>query len=83
MTSLKKEKEWLSMEALHQITETFPKDLHALSEVYRVVKDKEKVHSDVDSSLQTIHEKLKTFEEQAEHNKQNEIKKHKLVIEKR
>lgn len=83
MGNLKQDKKWLSMEMYHQINETFPKDLNALSEAYRVVQNKEKIRSDVESSLQTMFNKLQVFADEVEFNKQKEVEKRKLIIEKR
>lgn len=83
MAKLKQEKDWLSVEAFHQITETFPKDVHALSEAYHLVRDKEKVKGDVEEALHTMKQKLRVLMDEVEMRKQQAVKKQKLVIEKR
>lgn len=83
MEQLEKETAWLSVESLHQLNETFPKDLKALSTVYRTVQDKEEVRMDVEEALFAIQQKLEDFVDEAERNKKLQIKKTKQVIQKR
>lgn len=83
ITYLEKEEKWLSDASLHQIRETFPKDIEALHEVYRTVTKRENVRSDVEQSLQAICEKLAQFAAEVETNKYKEIQKRKMIIKER
>jgi len=81
LSSIKQDKEWLSMEQEHQLNETFSKDLMKLADIYESIRDKETVKHEVIEAIQLIEQKINKIKVEIEEKKKKELFQHKARIE--
>lgn len=83
LTALQSEKKYLSLEAAHHLTETFPKDFKNYQTLYGNIKDKQSVEQEAIESLEKLVLELKTYEKEIEEKKKVALHRQGYIMETR
>lgn len=83
LKAIQEDKQWLSFEATHHVTETFPKDFANYVQAYNELKVKHQVEEDVLIVLNNMVDELNHFEKEIEEKKKTELHRQGYIIETR
>ena len=83
LNALKTEEKWLSVESIHHLTETFPKDFKNYKELYQNINDKQSVEEEVVRALQFMMNELENYETEIEEKKKIALQRQEYIMEKR
>lgn len=74
VAAIEKEQNWLSAETLHLFSETYPRDIQALAELYQSVQEKECVDQEIKKAFNQLKEKLEAMSVEVEKKKHQAIR---------